>query len=140
MTTRVNKDTLCTRLNVESFDTTILAKTLCRIPDLGSKCWIAGGAVRRTVQGVSLDSDIDFFFKEADAVKDWEEEAKAKGASLVSENDKNKIYILPTKIVEMDNRKVYLPQIKLQAINFQYFESPEAVIDSFDFTICQTPR
>lgn len=61
---------LCGRLGVKSLDETKLAKALKRLPGLGAGGpWIAGGAVRRTVNGESLDSDFDFFFaneKQAD--------------------------------------------------------------------------
>jgi hypothetical protein len=56
----------------------------------------------------------------------------------LSKNDKNRTYIIPTKIEDGSyDKNVYLPELKLQAINFRYFDTPEAVIDSFDFTICQ---
>jgi hypothetical protein len=38
---------------------------------IGSGAWLAGGAVRRTLIGHSMNSDWDFFFKSADALKDW---------------------------------------------------------------------
>jgi hypothetical protein len=138
MTVKINKEDICNRLGIESFAKTTLAKLLSRIPVPNSSRWIAGGSIRRTIAGISLDSDIDFFFKDEKALSEWEDEAIAKGASLLSKNDKNRTYILPTEIAEgKADKGFYLPELKLQAINFQYFGSPEAVIDSFDFTICQ---
>jgi hypothetical protein len=138
MTIKIHKDDLSKRLGIDSFDETILGKILSRIPGPTESRWIAGGAIRRTIAGLSLDSDIDFFFKDENALNAWEKEVTEKGASLLSRNDKNRTYVLPTKIVDgMDDKNTYLPELKLQAINFQYFVSPEAVIDCFDFTICQ---
>jgi hypothetical protein len=125
-------------LELKAFGETLLSRLMSRIPQPNDSRWIAGGAIRRTVCGLSLDSDIDFFFKDEKALSAWEDEAITNGASLLSKNDKNRTYILPTEIVDgEDDKNVYLPELKLQAINFRYFETPEVVIDSFDFTIYQ---
>jgi hypothetical protein len=75
MTIKINKESICNRLGIESFAETTLAKILSRIPAPNSSRWIAGGSIRRTIAGPSLDSDIDFFFKDEKALSEWEDEA-----------------------------------------------------------------
>lgn len=137
---KMQKETLCGRLNVEQFSDTILSKALSRLPKIGDGVWIAGGAVRRTFQCKKLESDFDFFFRDQEAMERFEGELIELGGKLLSQNDKNKKYILPCDVVEGSadpDAAFYLPEMEIQLINFQFFESPEAVIDSFDFTICQ---
>jgi hypothetical protein len=125
----------CGRLGVESFSATILAKALERLPDVAeSGPWIAGGAVRRTVQGEKLDSDFDFFFANSEQADAFESSLWALGAVQMGKTDKATTFTLPAK---MPAEGVYLPEMKVQAIRFQFFVDPEALIDSFDFTLSQ---
>lgn len=134
---KLHKEDVAGRLNVEQFSDTVLSKALSRLPEFGESVWLAGGAVRRLFEGKKPDSDFDFFFKDQTSTENFEDELIEMGARLLSENDKNKKYILPSSIPEdMEGEDVYLPEMEIQCINFQYFDSPKAVIDSFDFTIC----
>jgi len=139
MTVKVSANILAQRLGKESFEETILFKALSRVPELtAAGPWIAGGAVRRTVRGEKLDSDFDFFFASKEQEEKFTADLANMGARLLRKNDKNSLYILPSEIPEdMDGEGVYLPEMKIQLINFTYFESAEKVIDSFDFTLCQ---
>lgn len=95
-------------------------------PDWQLGPWVAGGSVRRLISGTSpFESDIDVFFAN-EAQKDrWLERIKAAYPEAVSlANAQNVTFTLPGGQ-------------KLQAIHVTYYETPQAVIDSFDFTICQ---
>lgn len=134
-----HQDELASRLNVESFSETILFKALSRLPKLSSEGpWLAGGALRKTFQGIKLDSDFDFFFKSKDQFEKFQDKLEKKGAKLLSQNDKNQKWILPSEIPDgAEGENIYLPEMEIQLINFQYYENAEQVIDSFDYTLCQ---
>jgi len=94
-----------------------------------SSCWLAGGAIRRTILNKSLEeADFDFFFKDEESLISFQNDLENDDFIKVSENEKNITY---SKICE-DGTK-----IKLQCIFFQFYETIEDVIDSFDFTITQ---
>lgn len=136
---RLATDSLCSRIGVTTWDETILAKALKRVPEVRpGGPWIAGGAVRRTIMKQDLESDFDFFFID-EAQKDQfvDQLVNEFGAALKSQNETNALYILPSQMVGEEDPKTYLPEMKIQVINFRYFQSPEELIDSFDYTICQ---
>jgi RNAse (barnase) inhibitor barstar len=130
---------VCRRLGVEEFSSTVLVKALKRVPELSEAGpWIAGGAVRNTLQGASLDSDWDFFFADEAQCSKFEDELIGMGASLLTKTEMNSTYILPTVIPEgTEGDGVYLPEMKIQVIKFKYYKNAEEVIESFDFTLCQ---
>ena len=136
---KVSTASIAKRIGVDEFSQTDLARRLSRMPPVASGGpWLAGGAVRRTIQGISLDSDYDFFFRDAAQKDDFIANAKAMGASVYGTNSKNTTLVIPSKIItDIDGKNIKLPELKLQAIHFAYYDSPEAVIDSFDFTLCQ---
>lgn len=102
---------------------------LYRIRDAIAKdAWLAGGAIRRTLIGQPLDSDFDFFFRDADHLADWEKQLPPT-LRLVRETEHHKHY--HGTIGDSS-----LP-IDVQAIRFRYYRSAAEVIDSFDFTITQ---
>lgn len=98
----------------------------------GNGKYLAGGALRRTVIGQPLESDFDYFFTHnpAESVLTTGDNEllptialfDASGHKRVRENEHNITY-------EVDGRKVQL--IK------KLWESPEKVIDDFDYTNCQ---
>lgn len=90
--------------------------------------WCAGGAIRRTLINQPLDSDFDFFFRDADHLSAWESGLPST-LSLVRETEHHKHW----RGTVGDSS---LP-IDVQAIRFRFYDSPEAVIDSFDYTITQ---
>ena len=90
--------------------------------------WCAGGAIRRTLINQPLDSDFDFFFRDAEHLATWEVGLPS-SLSLVRETEHHKHW----RGTVGDSA---LP-IDVQAIRFRFYDSPEAVIDSFDYTITQ---
>jgi hypothetical protein len=136
---KINKQRICNRINAETFEETVLHKALSRLPALSENGpWLAGGAIRKTIQCAALDSDFDFFFKDQEQLDNFAEGLQEKGARLLVSNDKNEKWILPTEIPEdTEGENIYLPEMEIQLIKFQFYESAEAVIDSFDFTLCQ---
>ena len=89
--------------------------------------WIAGGAVRRSLMGETLASDIDVFFASRKQLHSFKEEILKRGGRLVSENELNTTFEL-----ELLGRKV-----PVQCVHVALFPTATAVIDSFDFTITQ---
>lgn len=102
-----------------------LVRVLSRVQN---GAWCAGGAIRRTIANMPLDSDFDFFFKSADALAEWETK-------------------LPKTLVRLRETQHHVHwrgpvgdsavPVDIQAIRFRYYDSAEAVIDSFDYTITQ---
>lgn len=101
---------------------------LAELPDLSKEGpWLAGGALRRTLIGMDLDSDFDFFFRDAKQLVKFRVELKASGAKLIRETEHTETFMM--KVCGKDR--------VIQLIKMSYYESPEEVIDSFDFTITQ---
>lgn len=107
----------------------------CRTDDLfrvlnavRQDAWCAGGAIRRTLIKHSLDSDFDFFFRDAEHLEAWEK-GLPKTLSLIRETEHHKHW----KGAIGDSA---LP-VDIQAIRFRFYASAEDVIDSFDYTITQ---
>lgn len=90
--------------------------------------WCAGGAIRRTLIKQPLDSDFDFFFRDAAQLAEWEA-ALPSTLALVRETEHHKHW---KGVVEGSS----LP-VDIQAIRFRYYSSAAEVIDSFDYTITQ---
>lgn len=112
----------------QPWEETTLAKILAGLPALGfSGPWIAGGALRRTVCRQEPDSDFDFFFRDADQLSAFRAESETRGIKFSRETDHH---------IEMDGDIAGMHR-KIQLIRFAYYENAAAVIDSFDFTICQ---
>lgn len=93
---------------------------------IGRGAWLAGGALRRTLIGHSLDSDFDFFFKSADALEAWADILPS-SLKLVRETEHHKHYRGTIEGSELP--------IDVQAIRFRFYETAEQVIDSFDYTV-----
>lgn len=132
---KIKADDFSGRLGVSSFAYTKLGRVLTRLPTLSAAGpWIAGGAVRRTIQGEALSSDFDFFFANEEQANAFESAMDAAGAAKTTSTTKSCTFMLPG---ESPAEGVYLPEIKVQSIRFQFFSDPEAVIDAFDFTLSQ---
>lgn len=118
----------------KTLEETVLCKALARLPDLQRiGPWICGGAVRKTIVNESLDSDFDFFFKNEKQFNHWKSKLGRRGLTLLKQNDKNEVWILPSKIDEETD----LPEMKVQLIKFRWYDSIQDVLESFDFTISQ---
>lgn len=89
--------------------------------------WIAGGAVRRTIQQQKLESDVDYFFHDEGQRKVFHDAMLANGGWLISEKEHAITYG-----VKSEHNTVIV-----QAIIMAYYPTLDAVLDSFDFTITQ---
>lgn len=122
-------DTFLGRSTDKEFKDTTLSRVLDGLPKIGlTGPWIAGGAVRRTVRGEEPDSDFDFFFRSAEQLETFSLSLEARGFTLFRETEHHKHY---RGYIDGD------PLMRdIQLIRFAFYASAEAVIDSFDFTIC----
>lgn len=94
--------------------------------------WIAGGSVLRALTGESVfDGDIDVYFKNEQALKIFKADLKIKCASTLATEGES-IYCEYCSI-----NRPGKPSLRIQLVKFEYYDNPQAVIDSFDLTICQ---
>ena len=96
------------------------------IQPIRNGAWIARGAIRRTLIRQALDSDFDFFFKSQEAMDEWAGKLPST-MKLVRETPHHKHWRGTLEGSELP--------IDVQAIRFRFYESAEAVIDSFDYTV-----
>src|SRR5678815_1954364 len=89
--------------------------------------WIAGGAIRRTLAGQPIDSDIDYFFASVEQKDTFDSAIKASNGRVTRTQEHAITYT-----VQQEKRAVIV-----QAITMAYYANGEAVIDPFDFTITQ---
>lgn len=91
--------------------------------------WLGGGALRRSIAAMPLESDFDFFFFDEGQLKHFCEGLAAAGLTKEKETQHHEQW------------EGYLPKAKrsvvIQCIKFQYYKTAEEVIESFDFTVCQ---
>ena len=105
-----------------------LFNVLKELPDLSpSGPWLAGGAIRRVLIGDSLNSDFDFFFRDAEQLDSFRKALKDKGAKKTASNDHAETYVV--NLAGKDR--------VIQLIKIGFYKTPEDVLDSFDFTITQ---
>ncbi|MGG4552579.1 hypothetical protein [Paenibacillus humicus] len=103
-------------------------KVLDELPKLSPEGpWLAGGAIRRTLIGMNLDSDFDFFFRDAEQLKVFKKSIESKGAKKTASNDHAETYMMTIK---GKNRII-------QLIKIGYYKNVEDLLDSFDFSISQ---
>jgi hypothetical protein len=80
MTIKISAQSLSKRLGVNDFEETILYRSLQRVPELSAfGPWIAGGAVRRTIECKALESDFDFFFSSKEQEEKFHQGAEGNG-------------------------------------------------------------
>lgn len=89
--------------------------------------WMAGGALRKTLLDQALDSDIDYFFKNADQLEKFCKDLEAIGLTKSAD----------TKHAVTYEGVIGVISVKVQAIRFKWYNNLAEVIDSFDYTICQ---
>jgi len=108
-----------------------LFTTLEYLPKVRDGRWIAGGAIRDTLQGLPITSDIDYFVRNKEEKERFIQEMSIEHlrAEKISENDHNITWMVP--IPKRDEK------IKVQLIIINYYETLEDVLDTFDFTITQ---
>lgn len=112
------------------FEDTTLSAILRGLPSLSKDGpWIAGGALRRTLLGKEPESDFDFFFHDADQLAAFTAKLEAAGFLKVRETTHHVHYKgkIGDSAIERD----------VQCIRFAFYVDAAAVIDSFDYTICQ---
>lgn len=127
------RDFLARSTEVE-FDATTLAKVLTGLPRLSAEGpWLAGGALRRTLLQREPESDFDFFFRDADQLASFSALVEAGGLKKVRETEHHVHY--RGTVHTSEGRDV--AAVDVQLIRFAFYSSAAAVIDSFDFTICQ---
>lgn len=109
--------------------------------------WVAGGSIRRMVAGTDpLASDFDIFFRSQAQLDEWlvriEKDFEVLEKKTNDHNATLKIKFTHQKTVISDETgdEFFVPQeytVELQAVHVAFYETPQAVIDSFDYTICQ---
>lgn len=123
------RDMLSRSSDVE-FDDLTLASVASSLPPLSKDGpWLAGGALRRTLLGQEPESDFDFFFRDADQLMAFRLKIEAMGLEKIRETEHHVHFrgVLAGSSLPRD----------IQLIRFSFYKDAEAVIDSFDFTICQ---
>jgi len=133
------KDTLrdfCKEWFDIDFETTELFRILQRL-ELSGKLrggvYLAGGAIRRMLIGQPQDSDLDFFF----ADKESENSLRDHLNSLTSVSvlcERTGDFVETYTILDPETIAC---KVKIQLIFGEHYRTPEDLIDSFDFTICQ---
>lgn len=89
--------------------------------------WLAGGTLRRLIAGEDFDTnDFDIFFRDAEQRDAFEKQLAEAGYQEVYRCPQN---LLTTYYDKHDN--------KVQSIGVNFYNDPELVIDSFDFTVSQ---
>jgi hypothetical protein len=137
----VSRATVAQRLGLQDFNESVLSVSLERLPFYLTYQgpWLAGGAVRRTMQGEKLDSDFDLFFNSEAQFELVKAKLQEQGNFvLTSSNDKNHTFKEAGYFNEIEGQKaVWIPEMVVQAIHFRYYDSPQDIVDSFDFTLSQ---
>lgn len=106
----------------------VLLRILADLPPIGKDGpWLAGGAVRRSLAKEGLDSDFDFFFKDAEQMAEFRGRLKNRRFE----------HIVTTRHHETYRGIAGGRLCDVQCINFAYYPDARVVIDRFDFTICQ---
>lgn len=97
-----------------------LLKVLRELPSVSPQGpWLAGGAIRRTLIGMNLNSDFGFFFRDAVQLAVFRKELESKGARRTAQNEHAETYIL--KISDKDRI--------IQLVKMDYYESAESLLD-----------
>lgn len=113
----------------QSFEDTTLAQVLAALPSLtAGGPWLAGGALRRSLLRQEPDSDFDFFFRDADQLEEFRKDLEFSGLVKVRETVHH---------IHYRGRLAGALERDVQLIRFAFYADAQAVIDSFDFTICQ---
>lgn len=121
-------ETFLARSTDKPFAETTLSKVLSGLPAVSAAGpWIAGGSLRRTLLGQEPDSDFDFFFRDSGQLDAFRKELEARGFAMEKETEHH---------VEFLGLASGL-KVRVQLIRFAFYADAAAVIESFDFTICQ---
>lgn len=99
---------------------------------LGDGVWLAGGAIRRTIQGAKLDSDFDFFFQSEEKFQEFLNLILKGGRVELLEHTKTE-HNEQLKVKSIVNNQEYI----LQLIKIDYYPTLADCLETFDYTICQ---
>lgn len=138
---RSSLDTFWARYGRQDYATTEFAKALARLPALSAEGpWVAGGSVRRLISRQPQDSDFDFFFRDQEQFDAFNAALLILGAKVTADSEFNITYRLAAadaQPVGEDEFEAGGPELKVQAIRLEFHPSLDAVLASFDFSICQ---
>lgn len=87
---------------------------------------LSGGAIRRVIMN-EKPSDYDFFFYSKPHMENW---ISTLSPDFHKTKETKHHHEFVGKIEGIEK------PVKIQAIHFKYYDTPEEIIDSFDFTIC----
>ena len=90
----------------------------------GGQHWVAGGAVRSFLLGASLSTDVDVFFRDEQSHDEF-----LKQHCTGRRHSSNHVTTWTMSIGG--------DEVKVQAIRIGWYADATALIDSFDYTICQ---
>jgi len=93
---------------------------LTELKEAGIKTWLAGGALRDYFMGVQIKTDYDLFFPNEVEYEKCKTYFKAKNAEIKWESDNG---------MKVKHNGKTFDLVK------KYFETPQATIDNFDFTV-----
>lgn len=125
------------RSHTHPIQNTDLSEIIGHLWDYGyPEVYIAGGAVRATIEGKKdlADRDIDFFFKDEQQYKTTVNHIKCQNHFLESHTEDVDNYRVT---ITMVNANLTKKTFKFQLIKNRYYPTVEDLLDSFDFTICQ---
>ena len=97
--------------------------------------WLAGGSVWKAIEGLPLDCDIDFFFKDKIQYDAYLRKLKSIPYvyHVVTEKKNDYNITFGFHIYE----KGYNKTVPLQYVSFRHCNSLEELLNGFDFTVCQ---
>ena len=98
-----------------------LKALIAQLPGGPIKGWLAGGAITSTVSGKPVN-DLDVYFRSEQDFLEACESAYNDGYWCVCFTDRSATFVSGDTVV--------------QFMHFNYFNSPEEIFDSFDFTVC----
>lgn len=97
--------------------------------------WIAGGSVWKAMEGLPIECDIDFFFK--DEAQLFETKRLINSIPYVNRIVKEKQNRFNTTYDIHIFDRDYEKTVKVQFISFKKWPNPKELLDAFDFTACQ---
>lgn len=110
-----------------------ILKFLPKIEESGP--WVAGGSIWKAMENLTLDSDIDLFFKDENQCGEWLKTMRTIPYESHVLSEKINSYNISMSFHV--NRNDYNQTVKIQCIYFKYFVDINHLLDSFDFTACQ---
>lgn len=86
-----------------------------------SGAWVAGGALTSVYTGKPIN-DVDLYFNGRDSFEQAIQDAYDEGLWCVAKTSRAVTFVRDNSIIQL--------------MHFKWFDSPEAIFDSFDFTCC----